>query len=227
MRNFFMSKFFLKFSIFAVSCLLIGLVLLMGINMYVRISTARRIFEPDSIPEKSYDAAVVLGCGVYNNSQPSLLLRERLDAAINLYESGLAPKLIMSGDHGQKNYDEVNVMKKYAIDHGVPSEDIFMDHAGFSTYETIYRAREIFNVESMIIVTQQYHLYRALYLADAFDIQAYGARADKQVIQGQTARDFREILARNKDFVYSLLKPKPTFLGDPVSLDESGDLTND
>lgn len=227
MRKFFMSKFLLTTSIIAVSCMVLGLLLILSINIYVRITTADRIFEPAAVPDISYDAALVLGCGVYNNSQPSMLLKERLDAAIGLYESGLAPKLIMSGDHGQKEYDEVNVMKKYAIEHGVPSEDIFMDHAGFSTYESIYRARKIFDTGSLIIVTQQYHLYRALYVADAFGIEAHGAKADRHEIQGQSARDFREILARNKDFLYSIFKPEPTFLGESIDLQDSGDLTND
>jgi vancomycin permeability regulator SanA len=170
---------------------------------------------------------LVLGCGVYNNEYPSPLLRERLDAAVELFHEGVVNKLIMSGDHGQDNYNEVAVMKQYAIDEGVPSEAIFMDHAGFSTYESVFRARDIFMADSVLIVSQEYHVYRALYVAEALGLEAYAVSADKTRLSGQTARDLREILARNKDFIFSIIKPEPTYLGEPISLDQSGDITND
>jgi len=133
----------------------------------------------------------------------------------------------MSGDHGTVEYDEVNAMKQYAIEKGIDSEQIFMDHAGFSTYESIYRAKEIFGAERVVIITQEYHLYRALYIADALGLEAYGVASDQRTYSGQTMRDVREILARNKDFLTSLFKPKPTYLGETISLDGSGDVTND
>jgi vancomycin permeability regulator SanA len=133
----------------------------------------------------------------------------------------------MSGDHGQKEYDEVNTMKTCAIDAGVPSEDVFMDHAGFSTYESVYRAKEIFGADKIVIVTQEYHLHRALYVANALGMEAYGVSADLRGYSGQTKRDVREILARIKDMGYALVKPAPTYLGEPISLDQSGDVTND
>ena len=136
-------------------------------------------------------------------------------------------KLLMSGDHGAKEYDEVNAMKQYAIEQGVDSAEIFMDHAGFSTYESIYRAKEIFGAEKVVIVTQEYHLYRALYIADALGMEAYGVTSDQRTYSGQTIRDVRELLARNKDFLASLFKPEPTYLGEAISLDGSGDVTND
>jgi vancomycin permeability regulator SanA len=118
-------------------------------------------------------------------------------------------------------------MKTCAIDAGVPSEDIFMDHAGFSTYESVYRAKEIFGAKKIVIVTQEYHLHRALYIANALGIEAYGVSADLRTYAGQTKRDVREVLARIKDMGYSLFKPQPTYLGEPISLDGSGDVTND
>ena len=102
-----------------------------------------------------------------------------------------------------------------------------MDHAGFSTYESIYRAKEIFGAERIVVITQEYHLYRALYIADALGLEAYGVASDQRTYSGQTMRDVREILARNKDFLTSLFKPKPTYLGETISLDGSGDVTND
>ena len=134
---------------------------------------------------------------------------------------------MMSGDHGRVNYDEVNAMKAYAVENGVPSEDVFMDHAGFSTYETVYRAKEIFGADKVIIVTQEYHLYRALYIAEALGIEAYGVSADLNRYGGQTMRDIREVLARCKDFAMCLFKPEPTYLGEAIPVSGNGDLTND
>lgn len=133
------------------------------------------------------------------------MLQDRLDEGVKLYKEGIASKIIMSGDHGREEYDEVNIMKEYAIEQGVPSEDIFMDHAGFSTYESIYRAKEIFDADNIVIVTQEYHLYRALYIAEKLDINAYGVNSDPRKYSGQTFRELREILARNKDFINCII----------------------
>lgn len=173
------------------------------------------------------DCILVLGCGVKSNGEPSDMLEDRLLQGIELYNLKAAPKLLMSGDHGQPEYDEVNTMKKFAIQKGIPSTDIFMDHAGFSTYESIYRAKEIFGAEKVIIVTQKYHLYRALYIAEKLGIDAYGVSSDYRKYIGQTPREIREILARNKDFFTLLVEPEPTYLGDKISVNGDGDITND
>ena len=172
------------------------------------------------------DCAVILGAGV-REGKPTPMLRDRLLVGIDLYKSGAVKKLIMSGDHGSTDYDEVNIMKSFAVDRGVPDSDIFMDHAGFSTYETIYRAREIFEADNVIIVSQKYHLYRALYIAERLGINAVGVSADLDTYRGQTKRDLREILARDKDFFKCIFKPKPTYLGDKIPVSGNGNLTND
>ena len=172
------------------------------------------------------DCAVILGAGV-REGKPTPMLRDRLFVGIDLYKSGAVKKLIMSGDHGSTDYDEVNIMKSFAVDRGVPDEDIFMDHAGFSTYETIYRAREIFEADNIIIVSQKYHLYRALYIAEKLGIKSVGVSADLDTYRGQTKRDLREILARDKDFFKCIFKPKPTYLGDKIPVSGNGNLTND
>ena len=133
----------------------------------------------------------------------------------------------MSGDHGRAGYDEVNKMKEYAVENGVSSHDVFMDHAGFSTYESMYRARDVFQAKKLIIVTQQYHLYRALYVAEKLGLEAYGVAADQMVYNGQLYREVREILARNKDFINTLIWPKPKYLGDAIPVNGDGDITND
>ena len=172
------------------------------------------------------DCIIVLGAGV-NGSTPSHMLEDRLLEAIKLYENGAAPKIIMSGDHSRDDYDEVNVMKAFAIERGVPSEDIFMDHAGFSTYESIYRAKEIFGAEKVIIVTQKYHLYRALYIAGELDVKALGVGADPREYRGEIKRQTREAIARVKDMLWCSVKPAPTYLGDKIDLGADGNVTND
>ena len=172
------------------------------------------------------DCAVILGAGV-RDGKPTPMLRDRLLTGIELYKSGTVKKLIMSGDHGSDDYDEVNIMKSFAVDSGVPDSDIFMDHAGFSTYETIYRAKEIFEADNIIIVSQKYHLYRALYIAEKLGVKAVGISADLRTYSGQAKRDLREILARDKDFFNCIFKPEPTYLGEKIPVSGNGNLTND
>ncbi len=207
---------------------LIGGIALISINARVKKVTKSEIITPDEAASlENIDCIIVLGCQVKADGSLSHMLRDRLMRGVELYKNGAAPKLIMSGDHGQKNYDEVNAMKQYAIDNGVPSEDVFMDHAGFSTYETVYRARDIFKAKKVIIVTQKYHLHRAIYIAKQLGIEAYGVSADLNRYAGQSMRDVREILARNKDFVKCIFKPKPTYLGEAIPVSGNGDTTND
>lgn len=206
----------------------LGLLTALFIIGYVKAAVKDRILNVEKASElKEVDCIIILGCGVYDDGSLSPMLRDRLIRGLELYKEGAAPKILMSGDHGRKEYDEVNAMKQYAIDNGVLSENIFMDHAGFSTYETIYRAKEIFEAKKVIIVTQEYHLYRTLYIADQFDMEAYGVSADLNRYAGQLMRDFREILARCKDFAMCIFKPEPTFLGEVIPISGNGDLTND
>lgn len=205
---------------------LICIVCVLSINSYVINSTKNQIIKDDLSSIKDADCIVILGAGIWGD-EPSPMLQDRLEEGIRLYKEGVALKIIMSGDHSREEYDEVNIMKQYAVDKGVPSEDIFMDHAGFSTYESIYRSKEIFGVENIAIVTQEYHLYRALYISNQFDINAYGVNADPRKYAGQLYREAREILARNKDVVNCIIKPEPTFLGDTIPVSGNGDVTND
>lgn len=203
------------------------IIAILGINFYVVLSTKNRIISEnyESNLEKA-DCILILGAGIWGD-KPSPMLEDRLLQGIELYKQGFAPKIIMSGDHTREDYDEVNIMKNFAIEHGVPSEDIFMDHTGISTYDSMYRAKRIFGVNKMIVVTQKYHLYRALYVANSLDIDCYGIGADPRKYAGQIFREVREILARDKDFVKCIFKPASTYLGEAISLNGSGDITND
>ena len=202
-------------------------IIILGINLYVILSTKKQIIEEEKYTELSdIDCIIILGAGIVEG-KPSHMLEDRLLEGIKLYQNNISDKIIMSGDHGRKEYDEVNVMKNYAIQRGVPSENIFMDHAGFSTYESIYRARDIFKARKVVIVTQKYHLYRALYIANQLGLEAYGVGADPRQYVGRIYREMREILARNKDFIKCIFKPEPTYLGETIPVNGNGDITND
>ena len=212
---------------YVVKVLIIMILIIFAINFYVKISTKNQIIENSDYSDlKDIDCIIILGAGIWGD-KPSPMLEDRLLEGISLYENNVSTKIIMSGDHGIEEYDEVNTMKEFAIEKGVPSEDIFMDHAGFSSYESIYRAKEIFGAKNIVIVTQKYHLYRALYIANKLGLKAYGVGADPRQYVGATYRELREILARNKDFIKCIFKPEPTYLGDTIPVSGNGDITND
>ena len=212
-------------------CLLITTAVVL-INSHVISSSKGRIVTIDEAVEiGDFDCVIVLGCLVRSDGSLSDMLNDRMevgvDAFCTLNGENDKTKLIVSGDHGSESYNEVEAMKQYAVEQGIDSSEVFMDHAGFSTYESIYRAKEIFGAEKILIVTQEYHLYRALYIADAFGLDAYGVSADLRTYSGQIKYSTREVLARNKDFFASLFKPEPTYLGEKIGLGGDGDITND
>lgn len=205
-----------------------AIVFFYGVNTYMVDETSTKVYSADTLPKNDKcDCILILGCGVRSDGTPSNMLEDRLKEGIALYKNGAAPKIIVSGDHGRKDYDEVNVMKKYAEAEGVPSEDIFMDHAGFSTYDSIYRAKEIFKAENIVIVTQKFHIYRALYIAEALGIEAVGVNSDPRSYRGHQYNELREMAARSKEFIMCKIKPEPVVLGDAVPISGNGNATND
>lgn len=215
----------LKYLKWGIIILIIIIAIVLIINFYVILSTKNQIIEK-STSKDEIDCILVLGAGV-RDGKPTHMLEDRLLTAIELYNNKVASKIIMSGDHGREEYDEVNIMKKFAIEKGVSSNDIFMDHAGFSSYESIYRAKEIFEAKKIVIVTQKYHLYRSLYIANSLGIEAYGVSADLRKYIGQSYREVREIIARDKDFIKCIFKPQSKYLGDVIPVNGDGDITND
>ena len=206
-----------------------GLLSAGGINWFVVRRSGKEIQSLQKLASqksRKADAVVVLGAKVRKDGSMSLMLKERVDLGIQAYKQGLADRIIMSGDHGTGGYDEVSTMKTYAIEKGVPSEHIFKDHAGFSTYETMYRAKDVFRAKSIIVVTQKYHLYRAVYDAKALGLEVKGISCDKAVYKGDKARKFREAIARIKDFGYTAVKPKPKYLGKAVPVSGNGNTTD-
>lgn len=197
-----------------------------GTNAAAILTTQDDIVDQQAAASFDADAIIVLGASVYPDGTPSGILQDRLDDGIALYFAGAAPKIIMSGDNGTESYNECWAMKQYAISQGVPSEDVFCDHAGFSTYETMYRARHVFGADRVVIATQTYHLYRAIYDAQGVGMEAIGVPSDYGEYVNQSWYDFREIFARTKDFFQVLMKTPSTYVGDPISLDQSGDVTD-
>ena len=214
-----------------IKILIIGIIILMiaifSLIIYVVNSTKNEIVKEENVSNiEGVDCILILGAGIWGD-KPSPMLEDRLKEGITLYKQGTTKKIIMSGDHSREDYDEVKIMKEYAESEGVPSEDIFMDHAGFSSYDSVYRAKEIFGVQKMIIVTQRYHLYRSLYIAKKLGIEVYGIESNLRIYPGQVFREIREILARDKDYFKCIMKPEASIMGEKISLDGSGDITND
>lgn len=209
--------------------LVLGAVGLLVLSKVVESSGGRHIVAFRDAPEAQ--ASIVLGALVERDGTLCPMLEDRVRTGVNLYRAGKVKKLLMTGDHGQKSYDEVNHMRRYAESLGVPTEDIFMDHAGFSTYESMYRAMAVFQVKSAVVVTQRFHLARAIYLARSFGIDAKGVIADRRPYLDAIDSSFlalREELARCKAFIQvHLTHPKPTFLGPAIPITGDGRATHD
>ncbi|PHV70401.1 hypothetical protein CS063_11015 [Sporanaerobium hydrogeniformans] len=199
---------------------------ILGTNAWILYMSKERIVTISEVEDA--DCIMVLGAYVRPNGEPSSMLTDRLEKAYEVYENTNIPKVLLTGDHGQKEYDEVNSMRRFMEQKGIAKQDIFLDHAGFSTYESIYRACEIFKVHNMVIVTQEYHLPRALYMAQKLGIEAVGVAAEPYPYPGMSRYKLRECLARTKDFMLvNFIKTKPTYLGEAIPVTGDGRLSQD
>lgn len=156
-----------------------------------------------------FDYIVVLGCRVYDDGRLSHMLEDRVTVGVALYEKGVCNRILMSGDHEDDSYNEVDPMKDAAIAWGTPSEAVLTDPYGLSTYDSLARVLGEYGGRRVVIVTQEYHLYRALYIAEKMGLDAYGVSADLRSYAGQFKRDVREVLARCKDVFRTWAKPAP------------------
>ncbi|MDF2629419.1 MAG: hypothetical protein K0R39_3250 [Symbiobacteriaceae bacterium] len=205
--------------------LMAAVVVVGGLNAVVYFGGRAGIRPIDQV--RPAQAALVLGAYVYPDGKPSMMVEDRLIAAHELYKTGKVKKILISGDHGRVEYDEVNAMRRYLEERGVPPEDIFMDHAGFDTYDSMYRARAVFQVQSAIVVTQAFHLPRAVWLARRLGLEAEGVVADRWVYAGARYYAAREMLARVKAFGEWVSHQKPTFLGPVIPISGDGRATHD
>ena len=222
-RHFSLKKLLL---VLGVLCLAVA-ILFVSVNARVIRSSSPRLISADAATNlENVDCILVLGSSVQPNGTLNRVVRERVDTALALYERSVSERLLMSGDHGKVNYDEVNAMKQYCVDKGVNPDVIFLDHAGFNTYDSIYRAKAIFGVQKMIIVSQEYHLYRAVYIANKLGIEAYGVAAEQEA-DTALITNLRESVARVKDYFSCAFHIEPTVLGEPIPISGSAKLSDD
>lgn len=210
----------LRGMLFILGIFLLGFII---IQCFIYFYTKPNLTTVEAAPEA--DAVLVLGARVYANGQPSATLRDRLDVGYELYAAGKVKKILVSGDHGQTTYDEVNVMKDYLLAKGVPRSDIFLDHAGFDTYDSLYRARDIFCVESLLISTQSFHMPRALYIGKRLGLEVAGVPSPNRQ-QRWLYNQCRESLARVKAvWDVEVLQRQPRYLGEAIPIMGDGIIT--
>ncbi|HVL96798.1 MAG TPA: ElyC/SanA/YdcF family protein [Solirubrobacteraceae bacterium] len=175
-------------------------------------------------PPREADAALVLGARVHPDGRPTAMLDDRIRAAVALHRAGRVRKLLLSGDHGTRGYDEVNAMRRRALELGVPARDVFTDHAGFDTWDSSVRARRVFGARSVVVVTQAFHVPRAVWLARRAGLRAGGVAADRPGGYGRWGRtaSMREVLARVKGARDGLFEPSPRFLGPAIPIAGDG-----
>ena len=224
MKRKLLHRLLLSFAVLAAA----GVLAFAGVNIYVTASAAQKIVSAEEAAALDADCILILGSSVYGDSLGAMV-ENRVQTGLSLLEAGASDRLLLSGDHGKENYDEVNAMKQYCVDRGVDPDVVFLDHAGFSTYESMYRAKAIFGVQKLVIVTQRYHLSRAVYIANALGMDAYGVAATDPStgILPRLRNLVRESAARVKDFAVCIYKPQPTYLGDAIPISGSAALSDD
>lgn len=195
-----------------------------GSSVYVSVKGSSFIVD---VIEASAPVVIVPGAGLKTDGTPSDVLRDRLMIALALYDDGRVEKILCSGDNGQVQYDEVNAMRVWLLARGVDADDIFLDHAGFDTYDTMTRAAEVFGVTNAVVVTQDFHLPRALYMANAKGIAVQGVSASLEPYVAEQTYRLREVLARIKAFQEVLFDAKPLYLGDSIDITGDGRVTWD
>ena len=209
-------KFIIKQAIwFAV----IAALLVIAVNAY-EIALGRKASRNVSeLGTNEADAILILGAGVYADNSPTPVLKDRLDRGIELYNAGAAPKILVSGDNVSST--ETTAMRDYCLAQGVPAQDIFMDRLGLSTQDSLARASAIYGVRKILIVTQEYHIGRAVYLAGCYDMEALAVPAQDASYSNTSEQERREFLARALDFVRGRMRAEMTLLGGeyPISGD--------
>lgn len=178
------------------------------------------VFQSHSAPPG--DVALVLGAGLRFDGSPTAVLHDRVATAVELYQAGAVKKLLLSGDNRFENYNEPAAMYRLAVQLGVPDEDIVLDYAGRRTYDSCYRASAIFRVKSAVVVTQRFHLDRALYLCNELGVNAVGVAADRQTYRAANFWQLREVAATLRAWLdVHVLRPEPV-LGEPLPIEIAG-----
>ncbi len=212
------NKTLFKVALIMFICCILILILTFGIYFHIYFLSIDYIYSDiERLPPKP--VAIVFGAGYYESGRLSYILQDRVDTAIDLYNKGVVSKLLMTGANNTLSYDEPSAMKRYAVKKGINEKDIVLDYAGFRTYDSLYRARDIFMVKSAILVTQKYHLYRAVYTARKFGLKAVGMVSNKRRYLKEDWYETREFLAILLSFIeLNITKPKPHFLGEKIPI---------
>lgn len=194
--------------------IIIGMFLLSG---HIKSSTEDQIYSHiDQLPPVY--TAIVLGASVRANGNLSQMLEDRVKSALALYKNGKVKRFLLSGDNGTKSYNEPKAMKEYLLKQGVPEDHIYLDYAGFDTYDSLYRANLVFNAQNAVVVTQQFHLPRALYIANTLGLNYYGYIGDLQPYQRENTNKRRELLANVKAYLELLINKDPTYKGAKIPI---------
>lgn len=207
-----MKKYFKTFLFFVI----IGLIAVFSLNSYVKSSTKKNIYYSIKKFPKN-DVGIIFGAGI-NGDQPSKYLKDRLDAGIMLWKAKRINKILLSGDNGREEYDELTVMKNYCFNQGVDTTKIFIDYAGFDTYSTMYRAKHIFKIKKATLISQEYHLNRAIYIGQKLGIKSVGYSANQGEYLGYNYVSSREYLSTFKSFFDVLRNREPHFLGGEINI---------
>lgn len=214
-----------KFVLPVIILFVLALVIVVVTNSNVTAKAEKAIFtELKDVPKAK--VAIIFGAGI-NGDQPSRYLKDRLDAGISLYKNYKVDKILLSGDNGRDEYDELTVMKQYCQKNGVDSAKIYIDYAGFDSYSTMYRAKYIFNVDTAILVSQKYHLSRCIYLGDELGVKSFGYSADRGVYPGYRYYAFREKLSVTKAVLDVIRNRKPKYLGKQVDVNGKSNYTKE
>lgn len=200
-------------------CAIAGMLAVAVCNIIVIASASKHIVDFETaVSLDDVDCIIVLGAGVKEDGSLSNILRERVTCGADLYLSGASDRLLLSGDHSREDYNEVGAMKSYMVSRGINGEAVFTDHAGFDTYDTMYRAREVFKAERVLIVTQDFHIARAVFIARSLGLDAYGVECDTGELGNNLLDDLREVAARTKYVFDAIFKPKPKYLGEAIPI---------
>lgn len=212
-----MKKKLKNLSLVALVLLLLGVLSIFLLNNKIKSATQPAIYHSlEKVPNKH--TVIVLGASVKSNGNLSVMLRDRVESALLLYNKGKVKRFLLSGDNGEANYNEPRAMKKYLIERGVAENHIYLDYAGFDTYDSMYRAKAIFEVDEAIIVTQGFHLPRAVFLSQEMGLNYIGYRGDKRVYQHEDYNIKRELLANVKAYLELAFRKEPTYLGAKIPI---------
>ncbi len=192
----------------------------MAVCNFVVIETADEYVLPfdEAVKIEDVDCIIVLGAGVKEDGTMSYVLSERVRLGAELYLADASDRLLLSGDHSREDYNEVGAMKDYMLSRDIPANVVFTDHAGFDTYDTMYRAKEIFKAKKVLIVTQQFHISRAVFIARSLGLEAYGVCCDEDARYFNLMTDIREFCARPKYLLDAIIKPEPKFMGEEIPI---------